>query len=53
VIADDLTLLAPAADAMRKTLMIGIEYAAEFSIVFIAKKSKMMFFGLLHNTLLQ
>jgi hypothetical protein len=35
--ADDLTLLAPAAGAMRKMLMICNEYAAEFNIVFNAK----------------
>jgi hypothetical protein len=51
--ADDLTLLAPVSDSIRKTLMICNEYAAEFNIAFNADKSKMMVFGLRHDTLLQ
>jgi hypothetical protein len=38
--ANDLTLLAPAADAMRKMLMMCNEYAAEFNIVYNAMKIK-------------
>ena len=42
--ADDLTLLAPTADAMRRMLQICSEYANEFSVSFNANKSKCMQF---------
>ena len=43
--ADDFTLLAPTADAMRNMLLICSEYAAEHNITYNAKKSKMVLFG--------
>ena len=42
--ADDVALLAPTPDAMRKMLNICDKFAAEFSIVFNAKKSKCLVF---------
>jgi hypothetical protein len=42
--AEDFTILAPAADAMRKMLLTRNDYAAEFNIVFSAKKMKLRFF---------
>jgi len=42
--ADDLTLLAPTAYAMRGLLRICEDYAREFSILFNAKKSKCIVF---------
>jgi hypothetical protein len=38
--ADDVALLAPKPDAMRKTLNICYKFAAEFSILFNPTKSK-------------
>ena len=43
--ADDLTLLAPTPDAMRKMLEICNEYAREHNISFNASKSKCMLFS--------
>jgi hypothetical protein len=42
--ADDVALIAPTPDAMRKMLNICDKFAAEFSIVFNAKKSKCLVF---------
>ena len=42
--ADDVALLAPTPDAMHKMLNICDKFAAEFSIVFNAKKSKYLVF---------
>lgn len=42
--ADDLTLLAPSAHAMRIMLQICSDYAKEYSVSFNAKKSKCMLF---------
>ena len=44
VYADDLTLLAPSAHAMRIMLHICCDYAKEYSVSFNAKKSKCMLF---------
>ena len=38
--ADDLVLLAPSANAMRRMLLICEDYAAQFNVVFNASKSK-------------
>jgi hypothetical protein len=42
--ADDLTLLAPTAEAMRSMLKVCSDYATEFSISFNPNKTKCMFF---------
>ena len=42
--ADDLTLLSPTADAMRRMLDICSEYAKDFSLSFDASKSKCLLF---------
>jgi hypothetical protein len=42
--ADDQTLLAPTAEAMRSMLKVCFDYATEFSICFNANKTKCMFF---------
>ena len=47
--ADDLSLLAPSADAMRKMLQICEEFAAEHGIMFNATKSKYIAFNAHHN----
>ncbi len=42
--ADDLTLLAPTAEAMRSMLKVCSDYATEFSICFNPNKTECMFF---------
>jgi hypothetical protein len=42
--AEDLTLLAPTAEAMRSMLKVCFDYATEFSICFNRNKTKCMFF---------
>ncbi len=43
--ADDLTLLAPTAEAMRSMLKVSSDYATEYSISFNPNKTKCMLFG--------
>jgi hypothetical protein len=48
--ADDLTLLAPSAHAIRKMIDICTDYAKEFNIIFNANKSKCIVFDSQHSS---